>query len=360
MKFGVYKDLMAKNKSLIFNLAASVFTLAALTACGGGGSGSTTQTSATTSTSSTVNTQTVAAVQTTQLVVAVGSPSYAAGSEELLAFNLLNAERAQCGFGKLAQNTQIDAAAKAHADYQLINNVLSHNENFSQFPIGFTGNTGFDRVIAAGYTGPQQTGDETTVKTFSANKLGEGQAGIRRLLSAPYHASGMLGGFRDVGLSIRSNTESTPNGVNPGVFVQVNLAYKTADGPQRVAAGEVATYPCAGSTGINRQLTNEEPSPTPGRNLSTNPLGGAIYILLIEGNILTIASAVMFETVSNTAITLRTPVTSVNDPNTRFKANEGYVIPDAPLKPLTQHSVDIRGTNNGVAFTKQFTFVTGS
>ena len=54
--------------------------------------------------------------QPANLVGSVRSSTYAASSEELQAFNRLNAERSQCGFGLLAQSIQLDAAAKAHND----------------------------------------------------------------------------------------------------------------------------------------------------------------------------------------------------------------------------------------------------
>ena len=103
---------------------------ASIAACGGGGGGSTGGVAA----------PAAPVVQVTaQLVTSVPTPNYGAASEELIAFNYLNAERARCGFGKLAQSVPLDKAAKAHADYQLINTFLGHFENAAQYPNGFTG-----------------------------------------------------------------------------------------------------------------------------------------------------------------------------------------------------------------------------
>ena len=349
-----------KSKSLY--VLSSLAMAAGLVACGGGGSAGTSLPAA-------AGGGAVAAPQpvpspgvitSTPLVLTVPAPLYAAGSEELAAFNLLNAERARCGFGKMAQSVQLDKAARAHNDYQIINNTLSHYENFEKFPTGFTGETSSERVDAAGYKDAGDVIDDFAYQETVVDKAGFGQIGMHTLLSAPYHMSSLLRGNRDVGVSVRASTDTTPQGVSPAVFLHVNAAYKINTGPQLIAAGDVATYPCAGSTGINSNLSDETPNPVPGRNLQTNPIGSPVYVLLRQGNLLTITSAKMVETSTNTAIVLRAPVTRDNDPNFRFNSNEGYVAPDAPLKPMTQHTVEIKGTNNGVAFVSQFQFTTGT
>ena len=125
-----------------------------------------------------------------------------------------------------------------------------------------------------------------------------------------------------------------------------------------IAAGTIQTYPCNQSVGVNRQLTNKSPNPVPGRDLSANPIGTPIYIATRGGTPLTIATASLKETISNTAVVLRTPITASNDPHIAYKTNEGYVAPDAPLKALTQYTVTVTGTANGAAFSKTFSFTT--
>ena len=296
-----------------------------------------------------------AQVAGTPLVMNVASPSYAKGSEDLSAFNKLNAERGACGFGLLSQSAQLDVAARGHADYQIINNLLSHNQDRSKF----TGNTGRDRASAAGYLDAGDVGDNFTMQVGSSKKATFGERGMRELLNAPYHVASLLAGFKDAGIAVRSSTETTPAGANPAVVLQIATSFKNSAGRQLLAAGDVATYPCAGSTGINRKLHDELPNPVPGRNLKTDPIGSTIYIAVREGQTLGITSVTMVETASKMAVKLRTPITRANDPNSLYKSHQGYVVPDAPLKALTQHSVDIRGTNNGAAFVRQFTFMTG-
>ena len=287
-------------------------------------------------------------------------------SEELAAFTLLNAERERCGFGLLAANAPLDAAARAHADYQIINNLNSHLQNASQFPEGFTGADPAARVRAQGYTDLGGVTDEFAFFTTSSpplSKRGIGVLGIRGLLNAPYHLNGLMSGYRDVGIAVRSN-EDTGKG-QQGVFVQINAAYTATAGPQLPGISDVQTYPCEGTSGVNRQLTNETPNPVPGRDLRTAPLGSTVYIAVREGNRLVVTRAAMTRAATGETVALRAPVTSVNDPygpclTGCFGSHQAYVAPDAPLLRDTAYTVMLGGTNNGVAFSRSFTFSTGS
>ena len=295
-----------------------------------------------------------------------GSPSHPPGSEELAAFNLLNAERGRCGFGLLADNVPLNAAARAHADYLIINGVSSHLEDQTRYPEGFTGTDPAARVKAQGYLDAGGVADEFALFSTSGPvlpKQGLGELGVRGLLNAPYHLNGLMSGYRDVGLAVRTNAD-TGKGARVAV-VQINAAYQASAGPQQLGSSDVQTYPCQGTTGVNRQLTNESPNPVPGRDLRASPLGTSIYIAVREGNRLTIGSAAMTLASTGQAVSLRPAVTGANDPygpcaSGCFRPHQAYVVPDAPLQADTAYSVTITGTNNGQAFSRSFTFTTGS
>jgi uncharacterized protein YkwD len=296
-------------------------------------------------------------------VPALVASSYAAGSEELAAFNLLNFERDRCGFGVLAQNAQLDAAARGHADYQSLNDLFTHVQDPVAYPSGFTGEVPSDRVAAAGYPGTGVVADEIVRFVGATRKDGLGTRGLRDLLSAPYHLRGLMGGYRDVGVSVRSSADVGSSARL--VYLQINAAYKAGAGPQPLAAGEVSTYPCEGTTGVNRQLRNESPNPVPGRNLAVNPLGAVVYVAVRAGNTLRIRSAAMTDVQTGRAVTLRPPVTAENDPiggcqEGCFEPHQGYLAADAPLLANAPYQVVLNGSSNGVAFSRVFTFVTGS
>lgn len=288
---------------------------------------------------------------------AAPAPSYAGGSEELAAFEFLNAERGRCGFGVLAQNPKLDAAARAHADYQLVNNLFTHVEDAAGHPSGFTGATMVERYAFQQYTNLGGAVDEISGLTGSADKTGFGVGGIRNLLNAPYHLQGLMSGMRESGVAVRSSTDTgTPTA---RVLLQWNGAYTLDAGPQLLRADDVLTYPCDGAGGVDRQLTNESPEPVPGRDLRASPLGTSVYIATRAGNTLAVTAAAMTNARTGAAVTLRPAVTAGNDPQQAYGRNEAYVAADAPLDANTTYQVTVSGSNNGAAFTRAFSFTTG-
>ncbi|WP_244095917.1 CAP domain-containing protein [Rhodoferax ferrireducens] len=337
-------------------MVGSVLMLAILSACGGGGGGT-----ASTPTP-TPTPEPTPVVVTSPIVTSVPPATYPVVSEELSAFNLLNAERSRCGFGLLAQNAALDTAARGHADWLLINNYTGHYQIAGT--TGFTGLAPDDRLVASGYgtSGSFQSNAEAELDA-NGTKAGNGVTGIRRLLNAPYHMLEMIRGYRDVGVAVRDKLDV---GISPNTRFVLNTSfgYKNSDGPQVAASGSVLTYPCDGSTGMVPSLTAESPNPVPGRNLGANPLGTSVGVKVDIGNTLVITSASMIKVSTGTPITLRAPVTAANDPNaiagvSYFKNNEGFVSADAPLEANTQYQVTIAGTNGGTAFSRTFAFTTG-
>ena len=287
--------------------------------------------------------------------------TYAADSEELAAFNLLNKERSWCGFGTLKQNAALDQAAKNHADWQNFNLYFSHFES-PLYPDKFTANAPYDREVLAGYVfGLGGSGSEAFVNwPFSVTKKGKGTESVRGLLNAPYHMRGILEGYQDVGVAVRDSVDV--NKTTNTAVAQYQFAYTSSKGIASQTSSEVRTYPCEGTTGTDYKLTAEEPNPVPGRDLRTNPLGGSVLVQLRYGNKLAFTSATMTQVSGDgagTAVTLRDPVTSANSGNA-FLSHQGYIVADAPLLPNTAYQVLINGTNNGTAFSRQFTFTTGT
>ena len=332
-------------------LTSAAVLAAVLTACGGGGGGD----SAATATAAAAS-------------VSPGATLVSGFVEEdVAAFQLLNAERLHCGFGALVRNANLDAAARAHADYQAVNGIVDHLEDAAARPVGFTGRLPVDRVLAKGYAARAAdiggVADEITALLGTASKTGLGESGIRSLLNAPYHLRGLVSGYRDVGLAVRSSTDvGSPQ---PSVYLQINAAYLTAAGPQLLAPTDMRTYPCEGSGNINFRLSNESPNPVPGRDLAVNPLGSSVYVAVRPGNRLVVSSAVFTQVSTGQVVATRAPVGGANDPYRGcsegcFGGHEAYIAADAPMMPGTVYRVSLAGSNNGVAFTRVFNFTTGS
>jgi uncharacterized protein YkwD len=284
-------------------------------------------------------------------------------SEESAAFELLNSERTRCGFGTLAQNAQLEAAARGHADYQALHDIFTHEQDFSLFPQGFTGVRPMDRVTAAGYANAGAVADETVRFSGTVQKAGLGSRAVRDLLGAPYHLRGLMGDYRDVGIAVRSSSDVGSTARR--VIVQINAAYTRTRGPQLAAQDAVRTYPCEGTANVNWRLRNETPDPIPGRDLAVQPLGPVIYLSGRQGAVIAISGSSMVEEATGRSIPLRPAVTADNDPYRFcevgcFQPHEAYLAADTPVQPNMRYRVTLEGSSGGVAFRRQFDFVTGT
>lgn len=281
----------------------------------------------------------------------------ASGSEELAAFALLNKERTQCGFGELTRNDALDTAARGHANWLLLNNYTGHDQ--VEGTPGFTGIEVFARANGAGYHGVWVEDENASMRR--TNTIGFGEAGVRGLLSAPYHLQGLVAGYHDIGISVMGSDEAgTTTKFYPRAVLQIDVGYQPSVDMQAPPSGTVLSYPCDGSSGTFTQLPTETPNPVPGRNLAVAPVGHPIMVFGDAGKVLTISSALVQETVTGNTVSLLSPVTGSDDPNHFLKPNQGFVLPDAPLKLNTQYRVTVVGTNDGASFTKTFTFTTGA
>lgn len=316
------------------------------------------------------------------LVNSVPAPTYAAASEELAAFNFLNAERQRCGFGLLAQNAMLDVASSGHANYLVVNNATGHFQDNTK--PAFTGTGPGDRATAAGYAWSVILDDLADTTGTGANVLtGRGVLAVRSLLSAPYHAISLVSPQLEIGLRIlSSDTTGTTGNFGPRVISHFALGMAQGAYSQKPNSASVQTYPCDGTTGTAFQLTNESPNPIPGRDLAVSPVGQPILVAVRPGQMVNITSATMVKKSDGSVVALRPALDFSNDPNHLVNATQAVIIPDAPLQPDTQYTVTIEGTNtlstfNGTtlvssgtnpaitinttgAFTKTFTFKTGS
>jgi uncharacterized protein YkwD len=322
------------------NLLASLTALA-LVGCGGGGSD---------------KSRIPAENNDAFLVSSVPVPKYA--GQALKAFEVLNAERARCGFGLLAQNSRIDIAADGHSEWMLKNSLQVHD----QIPgtVAFTGTTIADRLRVTGYPSARTWGEVISpIDDWTKNA----EAGVRLLFNAPYHGLGMLRGYREVGIGFRTSRDvDLPSDYLYGKLT-INLATSMADASQSAGNNVVRSYPCEGTSGVLHLLWGESPSPVPDRDLFAHPIGTTV---LIAGDInkkLTINSAHMTGP-GGVAVALRPAVTESNDPNSApgrayLASHEAFISTDAPLATNTSYQVSISGTNGAMPFSRSFSFRTG-
>ncbi|CAG9208332.1 SCP domain-containing protein [Paraburkholderia tropica] len=326
--------------------AVTAFAFAAtlaLAACGGGGGGS--DSSSGTNNSSTGAGNTSSATTTTS--GNVGTPQFAANSAQLTIFNSLNQYRQQCGFPTVAENTNLDTAAQAHAAYLGLNNVVSDTEDSSK--AGYTGTTYSDRATKAGFPQGAFSTGVSAGGIYSNATLTEAEYGTRLLnswLAGVYHVAVASWPISAVGVG---ESETTANGfpVAWGSVSMANYQTMTSSGP--------LTFPCQGTTGVPYATAVGE-TPTPPN--TSGQWGTPVSVTGNNGDTVRLVSGTMTDT-SGTVITLQL-LDSSNDPNNVLPAFEAVAYPASALQPSTTYTVSLTGTYNGASFSRSFTFTTGS
>lgn len=335
-----------------FQLTTALGMALVLTACGGGGGSGPAGGGAGGAASGTSVTPSLPAFQASSIVNSVFIHS-STEPEVQSAFTRLNAERSQCGFGSLKQATELDLAARNHADWQNLNNYSSHSE--VPGTLGYTGANPLERTTFAGYAGVEVL-EGLTRYVGRTSKAGLGEGELRDLFLAPYHMLALLRGSRNVGVAIRNSVDV--NASVSGVVTELEFGYLPSEGKQLPSTTDVLTYPCEGVTGTRYRLIGESPQVEASRNYITNPTGQPIFVMVREGNTLVVTSISVTDTQSGTGVATKT-LTFANDRNGMLRPNEVIVIPDVALAPGTQYAVALAGTNSGIAFTRSFSFTTG-
>ena len=330
-------------------LALAVSASLVLAACGGGGGGSVgTTTTTTTTTTGGSPTPTTTAASTT-----LASPQYASGSPELAAFQKVNADRAQCGFPALQENTLLDQAAQNHMTYMQDNAYVGHDET-SGLP-GYTGATPYARFMALGYFNGAASSYAIEENGGYLTNPGGANA-ITGLESVPYHLAFLM---QDV-----NNFGATYNTVVLGPLATVYVPEFTlgyaGTAPKMGTTNTPLTFPCQGTTGVDYEsAATENPGPL-GINTGTNPIGTPIAVVGNWGDTITLSSVTISDTATGANVPSVDMLDSTTDSNQELNSNEAVAFPASPLAPNTSYMATVVGTDNGVSFSEQFTFTTGS
>ena len=296
---------------------------------------------------------TVNPIAPSTLVTSVPAPTYAAGSQQLAAFNYLNGIRGRCGFGLLKQDTRLDQAADDHANYLALNFAAIGADPHSQsiaLP-GFTGNTTTDRARVRGY--PLGTAGQS-----AAGSVGEGVSRALGMLSiaqalplltqSTYHALGTLSDVLDIGLGGRFLSGNSAVVAKYGIQSQAQ--------PQRLAGDAVALYPCDGETDTLRVHPAESPDPMPG--FAFGSYGAPLIAKVRDDQSLTIDSWTIAPVGGATLpATLRA---KGFDPNNSMPLNFAALIPNTVLAANTTYNVVLRGKTSGIPFERRYSFTTGA
>ena len=308
-----------------FSLAVGAALLLALSACGGGGGGQQAVTGPTTSMPS--------------VPQSPGAPAQT-GNTATDGYNWFNYRRAQVGLSTLARNTQIDAAAQAHSNYQNLNGSISHDET-SGMP-GFTGAALTDRLKAANYS---LTGSYALGEVISATSSTSGSYQAEQLIAAIYHRFVIFSpAFKEMGAGAASAAN--------GSYTYFTADFTATNGYDLLGAGKFVTYPIASQTDVpvNFFSDSETPDPVPGQNEVGYPVS-------VHADISSTVTVQNFSIAPHggAALSVRL-LSSATDSET--SSNAAAIVPLAPLKSATTYDVSFAGTVGGISVTRNWSFTT--
>ena len=340
-------------------------TALALTGCGGGGGGSG-------DTLPVVTAGGVAPVDINTSTLVIPASTYAPGSAEAGGWTVLQSARVLCGFGVLRQDSRLDAAALAHAKYLTSEAMtspgfLSHEETNTNNP-NYSGRFPWDRTLQKTYGDQVAEILESISVTYntgnppvSLSMAQRGAFSMINLLNTVYHQQGAMFDGLDVGFGADLRTAAS------GTSRRDEYRFGSLNGFQThyqiFGAGQVATYPCQGSTNVPTAFAPafESPNPFPAMTSALQVVGPPIYLKADFPQVLTLTSS----SISSAGVAVPTTVlTHANDPardsrdNPFIGRHEAFVVPTVALAPNTVYQVSLAGTVNGLAFNRSFTLRT--
>lgn len=230
-----------------------------------------------------------------------------------------NAYRSAIGAPVVAGDAQLDAAARNHANYLILNRSGGHFEQVGN--PGFTGYAPQDRASAAGFRG-------YTVSEV-VTRLGDG---VRVLWNAPYHRLGMMHPQAvAVGWSGMSRTVG-------------DIAYDFGR-----PAPDVLRSPAAGQTGVPTSWSGDEyPAPQPAD--AAGPFGYPIMLVYSHGRRVDLRGAQLSTPDGR-------PLAFYVAPQ-EYETDYQVLVPRDPLPPATRIHVRMDLTVSGEDLTNEWDFTT--
>jgi uncharacterized protein YkwD len=254
-------------------------------------------------------------------------------ADDLEAWEDIAVLRGKAKMGAVDCIDTIQKACSNHANYMQLNGGLSHDEVMGK--PGFTGAKFWDRMKAAGFTGPGSAMFEVIHSIGDGHGSILGEAGwvntlYHRIPFVSYGAKGY--GF----------------GNNTGKWATVDFA----NGGAAPSPTAVSTWPADGDKDIwtTFRCASEIPNPLPGQTYAGYPISvtGASKLTITE------------HTVSQGAAPIEHVfLTRTSDSTGLIPDTQVYLIPKAPLAKSTRYDVKIKGTVGTAPVDLSFSFTTG-
>ena len=320
----------ARRLAVVSGLASATALLAALSACGGGGGGGDAPAPPPPAPAPSPS---PAPAPSAPIAAQMSVPTPVGyDAERLAAFNRLNEIRLSAGLGMVAQSTQMDQAAQAHADWVIANDSFSHQEQAGTQ--GFVAVDWSLRDEAFGYD--PVGGTEVMAASGHAN------AEVDALVNGVYHRAGMLA-FEPVDVGIGWSSGSASHVAMPLVIDLTRPGSDAVRGLGQSAQstiGGVSIWPLDGAAGVPTQLGLESPNPIPDQDVLS--LGTPPSVTVDRLKSISTISFVLTNTATAAVVPTRT-LTYQNDPNFLVPHSFVAAIPLIVLSPNTTYTVNFSG-----------------
>jgi len=344
------------------NLPALVLA-SLLAACGGGGGGS--GDGPVVATTPPVNPPTMPSPTEGNIVTSVPTPTYTAGSGNLIVFNAINALRGKIGSGLLAQSLQLDKSADAHWSYINQNGIAELHGETAGKP-GYTGVRAADRIAAAGYSA--SVSGEAIYSTTGTDMY---NTCVAEWANSVYHAALLFASTINIGVS--ANNFNPAGGAS--TLCVVDVATSTTQSAQLPGAGSIRAYPYANQVDVPFVFFNRTETPTPVPDLLeagtpvtvsfetrglavTTPIAISQFTLTPAGG-----AAVDARILVNRAGTIGPVITSNGPALTDDSQLQGFsatLVPVQRLKASTAYTVALIAVVDGKSISKSWTFTTAA
>lgn len=224
----------------------------------------------------------------------------------------------------------------------------------------FTGAEVNARSTAAGYVGSVTENISWTAKSADPTEVVDRCFGF--LMNSVYHMASMMGQFLEVGIAMTDRTSGGPcvvvGGRSPNELAQIPATY--------------ASHPYNGQTGVAFRFSGQSEDPNPFPSLGNQYVGPPILLRtetlqtgLLSQAVITTARVVEAATGTSVALLLRGGALILcslpgyeRDPNIANTSGDFFVVPAAPLKPLTTYTVTVTGTVKNVPLNLTWSFTT--
>ena len=264
----------------------------------------------------------------------------ASGDVAMDGLTWINYRRSQAGLAIMQRDARIDRAASAHAGYQQLNNLVTHDEDASKS--GFTGVTAPDRLRAAGY--PLEAAAVADGEVIAATAEPDGFAAAEGLMGAIYH--------RYLILEPRFDLAGSGSTHRAGGYYWLNVNFVATSDSRRLGAGRIVVWPMPDQKNVRTSSLSDEETPDP--VAGQNEVGFPVSVHADGGTRLSVSRFVIRE---RGGADLQVKLLERGS-DSETPTSAAAIIPLIVLRKGTTYEVEFSGAIDGTPVSRSWSFST--